>query len=184
MELKTIFFPGRIEFRNTAFQYTNNVSIKFKIYKTFISPFIDLYTPIVVQAKELEDTIVHKLQRTTLNAVLDLPRTANSKKVREILGEKTVEEKAQRMATRIINNLNLERPNFSDPSLGVVAGRATNPTLKVDRDDYIFRLFHMAERKIEKVEPRKFETKRVLTQANSIRKEIKNIIKRKSANQD
>ena len=59
-----------VSYRNEVFQYTRNIWLKYKIYKIFIAPFVELFLPMLIQHKTLDITPVHTLQHKTLcNAV-------------------------------------------------------------------------------------------------------------------
>ena len=77
------------------------MSLRWKIWKVYIAPFVELYLPLVIQEKIGKTTGVHKLQRHTMCRAVGIPITASRRKLEIKVGEKSVEEKAQRLTTRL-----------------------------------------------------------------------------------
>ena len=131
-------------FRNLAFQYTRNMSLRWKIWKVYIAPFVELYLPLVIQNKQHKLTSVHRLQHQTMCRALGLPHTVCRRKMELKVGEKSIEEKAQRLAERLIRCLTLVRPDFGGTE-GVSTrsrkGIVSNATTKNERDNFINRIF-------------------------------------------
>lgn len=87
--------------RNDIFQYTNSVSIRMKIYKTYFAPFIELYAPVILQLGADVNSEIHKFQHRCLCHAIGISFTANRKMVEEKCCEPPVIFKAVRMAIRI-----------------------------------------------------------------------------------
>ena len=179
------------EFRSRAFQYTDSIAIRWRVFKVFICPFIELFCPLVVQEKSTARTVIHKLQHSSIAAALSLPNTASEEKLRLFLGEKSVEEKAQRMAFRVANCIGLEKPDLGASVVltraekrkeaeylaqGRAYSRPVRPLDNTDREDYIVRLFMMMDRDIQVTKKVPFRLSRVKKFAGSIREGIKNKI--------
>ena len=162
------------KFRNIAFRYTSNTGIKWKIFKVFIAPFIELFLPIVIQHKALDVSIIHDLQHRSMCLALDLPRTTSRRLVEIKLGERSVEEKAKRLATRMITVLDIKRPSFSDNVVKVLrSGRfANNPTTSSDRNNFINRLFIYFDLDTEETIKVQFNPKNIRKWAKSVRASV------------
>ena len=88
--------------RDSVFQYTANITLKWKIFKTYIAPFIELYLPLVVQeGADKTNTIVHKFQHSCLCKVLGVSFRSSRIKVEKAISELSVKSKAIRMAKRL-----------------------------------------------------------------------------------
>ena len=131
-------------FRNLAFQYTRNMSLRWKIWKVYIAPFVELYLPLVIQSKPHKPTSVHRLQYQTICRVLGVPVTVCRRNLELKVGEKSIEEKSQRLADRLIRCLTLVRPDFGG-TVGVstrsMKGIVSNATNKNERNNFINRIF-------------------------------------------
>ena len=163
-------------FMRKAFSYTASVGIRWKIYKVYISPFVELFLPLVIQTTSSgprAKTIIHDLQHRTICLALGLPWTTGRRDIEIFLGEKSVEEKAQRMATRLIDCLLFERPTFRESSMSLRSGNeAWYPTNANDKAQFIVRLFLFKESNIEKTPKIKFDAKKVKTWCINKRIEI------------
>ena len=160
------------KFRDICFRYTCNICIKWKVYKVFIAPFIELYLPIVIQHKALDISIIHNLQHRSMCLALGLPRTTCRREIEIRLGERSVEEKAKRMATRIITVLDIKRPVFLEHDIckRLRSGKiANNPTTPAYRTNFILRLFIYQDLRTESTAPVQFDSKKVNKWAKSIR---------------
>ena len=162
------------KFRNIAFRYTSNISIKWKIFKVFIAPFIELFLPIVIQHKALDVSIIHDLQHRSMCLALDLPRTTGRRLIEVKMGERSVEEKAKRLATRMITVLDIKRPAFEhDINKRLRSGRiANNPTSASDRNNFIIRLFIYFDLATEETNKVEFNPRKVRRWAKSLRAAI------------
>ena len=153
------------DFMRKAFSYTAQLGIRWKIYKVYISPFVELFLPLVIQTTSSgprAKTIIHDLQHRTICLALGLPWTTGRRELELLLGEKAVEEKAQRMATRLIDSLGFERPTFRESTISLRSGRDTwYPTNKNDQAQFMVRLFIFKELTLEKTPKIKFESKKV-----------------------
>ena len=162
-------------FRDLAFQYTKSIGIRWRIWKVFIAPFVELYTPLIIQKKELSITCVHKLQHHTLCRVVGVPTTTSRDRLEEKVGERSVQCKATRLADRTINALNLVEPKFEEvihkklrPIKGQERTISSSATNKEDRDNFITRLF-LNQKKITNfpIAPGKFNLSSVKSFAKS-----------------
>ena len=156
------------------------IGLRHKLYKTFISPFIEMFTPIVVQDKIGAITPAHRLQHHSLCAILKVPICASRRRLEIGLGEKSVEEKAQNMAARVIKALGMERPTFDEcgSSRALRSHRNTaepirGATKPVDRKDNTLRLFLFQSTEFEKTNKVKFNAKQAAKLAKSINELIK-----------
>lgn len=95
-------------FRNEVYQYTSNRWIKYRIFKVFIAPFIELGLPLVIQNSFTKITAVHTLQHRSFCFAVGAIPTCSREHLEEILGERSVIEKARRFATRMTQSLHLK----------------------------------------------------------------------------
>ena len=164
--------------RDRIYQYTTNRELKLKIYKVYIAPYIELYLPLVIQTKIEKKTVVHDLQHRTLCRAMNIPITVKRECLESKLNERGVEVKAKRMAKRMINELNLEKPNQTTERMSTrarVGGAA--PVSAADINDYLDRLFIYAER--EELVEKKEKLKLNFISLRKWCKEISGIIKKK-----
>ena len=168
------------KFRDVAFRYTSNIVIRWKVYKVFIAPFIELYIPIVLQHKTFHVGIVHDLQHTSMVRALGLPRTTGRATIEKKLGEKSIEEKTKRLANRMITTLDIKQPEFDGETLKINLRSGTttsHPTKADDRKNFIARLFVFNDLDIaEPVQPVKFVPSTVRRWAHDVRISINNRI--------
>ena len=159
------------KFRNIAFRYTSNISIKWKVFKVFIAPFIELFLPIVIQHKALDVSIIHDLQHQSMCLALDIPRTTSRREIEIRMGERSVEEKAKRLATRMITVLDIKRPVFENViNKKLRSGRiANNPTNISDRNNFIIRLFVYFDLNTEETNKVEFNPRKVRRWAKAVR---------------
>ena len=87
--------------RDNIFQYTENVFLKFKIYKTYFAPFIEFYAPIVVQSNLNITTELHRFQHNCICAAFNACHTISRSGLEKAVGEPSVLFKAIRFAKRI-----------------------------------------------------------------------------------
>ena len=87
--------------RDNIFQYTENTTLKFKIYKTYFAPFVEFYAPIVVQGKPEAITELHRFQHNCICAAFNAGHTISRDKLEKTVGEPSVLFKAIRFAKRI-----------------------------------------------------------------------------------
>ena len=159
------------KFRRQAYQYTNNIGIRWRIYQTFIAPFVELYLPLAIQHSILSITKVHMLQHESMAAALRLPKTVSRQNLENFLGERSILEKAKRMATRVIKVLNLKKP-LRDGVQGMClrsGNAANNPTRKDDRESFTFRLFTYHETEVKETPKVKFNVAKAKAWAHSVR---------------
>lgn len=159
------------KFRREIYQYTNNIRIKFRIYQVFISPFVELYTPFVAQSNINSITCVHTLQHRSLCEAVGIPTTANRDNVEEKLGERSVLEKTKRMACRIIEALDLDRPEATK-RLTRQTRNNKNALLfshdKNDRQDFTHRLDFFKNLTVKETAKVRFNHLNIKRWANSI----------------
>ena len=87
--------------RDNIFQYTENVTLKFKIYKTYFAPFVEFYAPIVVQSNLNITTELHRFQHNCICAAYNAGHTISRTNLEKAVGEPSVLFKAIRFAKRI-----------------------------------------------------------------------------------
>ena len=133
--------------RDRIYQYTSNTEFRLKIYKVYIAPYVELYLPLVIQTKINMITAVHDLQHRTLCRAVNVPQTVNRVRLQNKLCERDVENKAKRMAERMIRELDLEKPTETSMRMGTRAREGGNaPITAADRSDYLDRIFIYSER--------------------------------------
>ena len=90
-----------------SFQYLEPVYIRWKIWRTYLSPVLEWYLPAFMSDPSMRldsSKPANKLeifQQTCLARVLGVPPTVDRKKLNAILGEKSVKEKAGIVACRL-----------------------------------------------------------------------------------
>lgn len=167
------------KFRMEIYQYTNNIRIKFRIYQVFIAPFVELFTPYVAQSNINKITCIHVLQHRSLCEAVGIPSTANRDNVEEKLGERSVLEKTKRMACRIIEALNLERP---DATKTLTRKTRNNKSAllfshdKNDRKDFTHRLDFFSNLQVKETKKVKFNLVNIKRWATTINNKIRTII--------
>ena len=88
--------------RDNIFQYTNSITLKLKIYKTYFAPFIEFYAPVVVQGNELNlGTEVHKFQHDCICKATGACYTTSRNELEKRTGESPVLFKVIRLAIRL-----------------------------------------------------------------------------------
>ena len=162
--------------RDRIFQYSKNIALRIRIYKVYIAPFVELFLPLVIQSTLGKITVIHNLQHRTICRAVNVPITTSRARVEEKMGERSVEEKAKRMASRMITNLNLSRVETNERRMGTRKRPEKNiSTAKTDRVDYIERLFLYEENEIESKKGKtKAKIGEIKTWAFKVRAEIKN----------
>lgn len=162
--------------REQVFFYSDSMFIKWRIFKVFFCPFIELYVPLVIQSKTFENTAIHKFQHASICSVLGLPKTACRRNLEVKLGEKSVEEKAIRTTNRLIFGLKLKMPDFESFSSSRTLRNRVIPAYShnvTDRRDFICRLFLFQNLQTEHTVKIKFETKKIQIMVKNIKKAIK-----------
>ena len=95
------------EMMNDSYQYLEAVYVRWKIWRTYLSPVLEWYLPAYLSdpSMRLDSTKpANKLeifQQFCLARVLGVPHTVNRDKLNELLGERSVKEKAGIVATRL-----------------------------------------------------------------------------------
>lgn len=149
----------------------------------FIAPFVELYTPFVAQSNINKITCVHTLQHRSLCEAVGIPTTSNRDNVEEKLGERSVLEKTKRMSCRIIQALNLERPETA--RILTRQTRNNKSALlfshdKNDREDFTHRLDFYSNLQVKETAKVKFNHHNIKRWAATINKRVKSIIAQKS----
>lgn len=100
------------KFRDNVYQYTFRTFIRIKIYQVYLTPFIELYLPLVVQHPTTAITLIHKFQHSSLTRAIGVSFTTKREDVEEIMGSRSVLNKTIRMSARIQGCCNTERVNW------------------------------------------------------------------------
>lgn len=170
-------------FRDQMFQYTTSVGIKWRIFKTFICPYIELYLPLVVQHKKTHITALHKLQHHSMCRAVGVPVTAGRKNVERFLGERSVLEKSQRMADRIISALDIKPFQFERR----MATRHKNipsysySALSSNNKNFVVRLFMYKDLRVTSRRKVKFNSYKTIGWARKVNQAIKRKILSKTS---
>ena len=180
----------------SVFQYTKNMRIRVKVYKTYMAPFTEWFIPLVLQEKaHKEDTIVHKFQNECLKMTLDLPFTASTQRTEEILNERSIKLKAARAAKRI--NLICETIKAEEEAVSIIEGanavgrmetrRNKNQAVGVNTGSNAFRTSYIcrmnAYLKIEDSHVKtKLDFEKITKETRKLRKLIGSRIKRRKLN--
>lgn len=162
--------------RDQIFQYTSTISIKWRIYKMYIAPYTELYTPLVAQnlsGTGSKTSCIHDLQHRSICKAINVCQTTSRRELEVKHGEKSVEEKTQRMAIRIIEAMNL-KPIGCDARINR-EGQATLlfPANKNERNNLINRFFLYRNLTIPETKKVKFRTKNIQIWLNKVRRKQK-----------
>ena len=171
-DIKTIIAKFKVlcDLRDNIFQYSDSLTLRLKIYKTYFAPFVEFYAPIVIQGKESNlGTEVHKFQHDCLSKVTGACYTTSRKDLEEKTGEPSVLYKAIRLACRLqlggstvaaeqgaiheANSLNEEIFGAPVQNVRVTRRRVetgtteirTGATIPTAINNYIFRINHFAK---------------------------------------
>lgn len=164
--------------RDRVFQYTSNYSIKWKFYTTFISPFVQLFLPIVLQAQIGTDTMVHDLQYESICRALGVPHTTGRENIEIFMGEKSVLEKAKIMSGRVIKHLRIEPPRIKTITTRNLRKRTITP-FSYRKTDLITRLFIFSELTTRETEKVRFVYSNVKGFINHTKKRISKHVREK-----
>ena len=97
-------FKSMERLREQIYQYTSDINIRWRVYKTFLAPFVELYLPIAIQKGHWLTSIVHVFQHKSICRALKLPSQGISiEETEKLVGEKSVTEKANRLAKRLLD---------------------------------------------------------------------------------
>lgn len=152
-----------IALKNTMFQYTTSISLKYRLYKTFISPFVELYLPLVIQGKMNKVSYVHDLQHWSICSAIDTPFTTSRRHIERKLGEKSVEEKAKRLSIRLIKDMDIRVPENLKNNTRLLRSRSVIPFPK-DKSftrNFINRLHIFSQMQVEEIAKVKFNAVKV-----------------------
>lgn len=160
--------------RDQIFQYTSAISIKWRIYKMYIALYIELYTPLVaLNLSGGKTNCVHDLQHRSICKAMNVNTTTARRELEERLGEKSVEEKTQRMANRIIEAMNLKPLNCDAKINREGIATLLFPANKQDRNNFINRLFLYGNLKFPETKKVKFRAKVIQNWLNKVRRKQK-----------
>ena len=87
-----------------VFQYTNSTFLKWKTYKCYVAPYIELYLPNVAKFSIYSRTELHRFQHEALCRIARVPRSTSYAEVLEAFHEWSVGEKTTFMADRMLTN--------------------------------------------------------------------------------
>lgn len=152
--------------------------MKWKIFKVFICPFVELYLPLVVQTKVGHDSLVHDLQFHTMCAALGLPPQVGRDKIEIALGERSVNEKTKRMANRMISALSLSR-EMIQPGVELTERKLRNRTIQpishthMNAKSFIGRFFVYSDLEVRQRKKVKFDIKKIRQEIAYLRYGIK-----------
>lgn len=154
-------------FARKIFQYSDSLAFRWKIWKTYFSPFVELFLPAVFQKSFAARTRVHVFQHKLMCWALNLNICASSDRLLEATGEPSVEFKARRAALRLLNATN-NKYNFtikrstgrhtSGPQRHLGIMPYISPT---DRKDLVFRMNLFIQEDWTEHKHLKFKTDRV-----------------------
>ena len=87
--------------RDLLFQYTADIKLKLRIYKTYLAPMVEFFLPTVIQQGENANTIVHRFQHDCLCKLAGACFTVSRQGLERVLLEPGVSEKAIKTARRL-----------------------------------------------------------------------------------
>lgn len=164
------------DFRSRIFQYTSNISLKWKIYKAFITPFIELYLPIVIQHGLDSNTLIHQLQYRSMCKALNLDGFVNREKLEIKLGEKSVVEKAKSLCIRLIDTLKIAPEIEENITMKRLRNRNIYPIRcqsAKDRKTFLNRMFYYRDVQTRETKKVKFNKREVLKYTKEVNRKIK-----------
>ena len=182
--------------RDSVFQYTANITLKWKIFKTYIAPFIELYLPLAIQENVKQNqTILHKFQHDCLCKVLGVSFRSCRVKVEEAMGELSVKSKAIRLSKRMVLSRyagDIEELIVKD-AVGESQGPKTrsgktrlSPEQIKKRDykkwDYITKLANLSFEELEQKVKFNFDNKKMKAWAKKINENNQKAIRRRQDN--
>lgn len=169
-------------FARTLFQYSDCTAFRWKIWKTYFAPFVELYLPAVMQKSFGARSRVHTFQHRITCWALGLCEYASTDKLQIATGEPSVEFKARRAANRLLSTMGSK----FDFAICRTANRHTLPSAQAiglaprsfnstERKDLSFRMNLFVQSHWEKHKHVKFN---VAKAKNFAKKENKRIQKR------
>lgn len=138
-------------FARLIFQYSESTAYRWKIWKTYFSPFVELYLPAVFQKNFGARTRVHTFQHRITCWALGLCESASVERLQCATGEPSVEFKARRAAHRLLNctgnrfDFNIKRTSTratapADRPLRVTPHTCAPTFTAAERKDLTFRM--------------------------------------------
>ena len=170
------------------FQYTRNILARFKIYKIFIAPVIEVFIPAYIMSPMDGRNTLNKFHHFCLSSVLCLPRSAPIIRCCIALGEPTLKTRTFQTATRLLPYFG----NFTDRFAPGMTLRSGRQMLQFDdralkNKDFCDRVVWMANtaRVCPDILPqaKKFSLSFALSESQRIRRNIANKIRTRTSNQ-
>ena len=170
---------------STVFQYTNNITIRYKVYKTYISPIIECFIAADIASSDLTRSKLEKFHHFAICKVLNVPLTSPIIEAREALNEQAYLTRKCIIANRLFNYITDENDHYSIlrtlKNGKDIYGYKGKP---IGKGDYIDKLFSLKKtwEKLEDsdLENLPFDPTKAKEAAKGIRKDVaKAIVKRK-----
>lgn len=141
------------------FQVSSGIHIRWKTYKTYVVPFIELFLPFQIQEGLDKQTEITRAQHSCLSNIVGLTTRNSSKRLREVLAEFSVKDKSIRLAKRFCeatkaigiamqNKLSDIRNNNVGARIRTRSGNAVGAAThleKVIRSSFLFKLREAAD---------------------------------------
>ena len=111
--------------RDSVFQYTADITLKWQIFKTYLAPYIELYLPLEIQeSNKPANSDVYKFQHDCICKVLGVSFRSSRIKTEKVINELPVRAKAIRMAKRMM--MSGYAGEITRQELGIIENIETN----------------------------------------------------------
>lgn len=184
---------GALSVKNQMFQYTTKTSIRWKTFKTYVIPFIELYLPYQAQKGIDRRTLLHKAQHSCLSATAGLSHRNSQEKLLAVMCELSIRDKTIRMAKRISPFLHdtftwirakLDKLDFDPEATRNCSGMTRNrmptePRVRIIKSHMIYALMKASEQSFSPIRT-KLCLKKVTTYSRACKRKAQWYIKRRA----
>merc|ERR1712226_1436843 len=99
---------------NYFYQYTYNRMLRWKTFKTYVAPYIELFLPLQIQTGLCKKSIVRRIQHSCRAKAMNISYKCGRVKLRNIMNEMSMEEKCSTLAHRLTYRLTDTQKLLSD----------------------------------------------------------------------
>lgn len=179
------------------FQVSSGIFIRWKTFKTYVVPFLELFLPFQIQKGIEKASELTKAQHTCLSRIVGLSTRNNSGKLRKVLAELSIKGKAIRLAKRFETSTRnigtfmqkvLEQEATSRSAESRIRTRSGNELTHMSRiekcikDSFIYKLRQAAELPSEDRDYKKVQFMAAKRYASKWKQKIKRMIVHRSKN--
>lgn len=155
---------------NQLFQFTTNAAVRWKAFKTYVVPIIEMFLIFQAQKGLNIRTVLHKIQHRSLSKVVNLTHRNSEEKLLRAIDEMSISDKVVRMAKRVAPFMQdtfgfitskLENETRRDPnslrsrprtrSGRVMQSGPETPTTKLIKGHIIFKLMELQAGEVPKI---------------------------------